>query len=186
MSQYSVEESLTKKYWQEIESHYNSKNRYYHNLSHIYNMLKRAKEKANKITDYDSLRFAIWYHDIIYRVTKSSNEQKSAKIADNRLKSFRFNENQLISVEKLIISTKNHQILLSENKDNDYLLDFDLSILGTDWNTYKNVLQNIRKEYAIYLDFIYNRGRKKVLLHFLERKTLYFTQDYQKRFENQA
>ena len=70
--------------------------------------------------------------------------------------------------------------------DNAYLLDFDLSILGSDWDSYRNYTIQIRKEYKIYPDFMYKSGRKKVLQHFLERETLYFTEAYQVTHENRA
>ena len=82
--------------------------------------------------------------------------------------------------------SKKHQVILDKNSDNAYLLDFDLSILGKDWETYKNYTQQVRQEYKIYPDFLYNPGRKKVLLHFLERETLYFTESYKTQFENKA
>ncbi len=172
--------------WDEISRYYSGKNRYYHNLKHISNMLKQAKTHQNEIIDFDTLRFAIWYHDIIYKATRKDNETKSSVFAEKRLKSMNFDQKRVKNVQKLIISTKKHEILLHENSDNAYLLDFDLSILGTDWETYLNYTRQIRKEYKIYPDFMYNSGRKKVLQTFLERKSLYFTETYKMRFEAQA
>ena len=102
------------------------------------------------------------------------------------LKSLNFDEKRVKNVQNLIISTKKHQLILKQNDDNAYLLDFDLSILGTDWETYKNYLHNIRNEYNIYTDFIYNPNRKKILNLFLERETLSFTEIYQAKYEIQA
>ena len=77
-------------------------------------------------------------------------------------------------------------MILTENLDNAYLLDLDLSILGTDWEIYNKYTQNIRKEYKIYPDILYKPGRKKVLKHFLERDSLYFTERFKTKFEKQA
>lgn len=178
--------TLAESLWTEIESQYTTKNRYYHNLSHIFNMLKQLDKTQTKIKDLDSLRFAIWYHDIIYKSTKKDNEEKSALFALKRLKRINFKPERAQSVENLILSTKKHNILLTQNNDNAVLLDLDLSILGTDWNTYKKYISNIRKEYKIYPDFMYNPGRKKVLVHFLERESLYFTEHYKEQHEAQA
>ncbi|MBO6879510.1 MAG: hypothetical protein JJ870_02965 [Winogradskyella sp.] len=149
-------------------------------------MLSQAEDFKSHIEDYDVLVFAIWYHDIIYKSTKKDNELKSALFAKKALKSLNFNEKRIENIENLIISTKKHQIDLDENDDNAYLLDFDLSILGSDWKTYQNYTQQIRREYKIYPEFMYKPGRKKVLQHFLERETLYFTEVYQDKFETQA
>ena len=178
----TLEESL----WTDIESRYTTKNRHYHNLSHISNMLKQLDETQTEIKDLDSLKFAIWYHDIIYKSTKKDNEEKSALFALERLKKINFEPERAQLTENLIVSTKKHNILLTQNNDNAVLLDLDLSILGTDWNTYKKYISNIRQEYKVYPDFMYNPGRKKVLNHFLERENLYFTEHYKQSYEQQA
>ncbi|MCB0461277.1 MAG: hypothetical protein KDC81_01110 [Flavobacteriaceae bacterium] len=149
-------------------------------------MLLQADEMKSKIEDFDALKLAIWYHDIIYKPSKKNNEEKSSLFAKNRLNSLNFDEKRAKIVQNFIVSTKKHQLILSETDDNAYFLDFDLSILGTDWETYKNYYQNIRKEYKIYPDFLYNPNRKKILNHFLERETLYFTEVYQVKYELQA
>jgi predicted metal-dependent HD superfamily phosphohydrolase len=149
-------------------------------------MLLQAADYKNNIEDFDTLLFSIWYHDIIYKSTKKDNEEKSAFFAQKRLKSLNLEGKRIENVQNLIISTKKHQIILDQNEDNAYLLDFDLSILGTDWKTYEMYTKQIRKEYKIYPDFMYKPGRKKVLLHFLERETLYFTKAIRNELENQA
>ena len=178
--------TLAESLWTEIESKYTTKNRHYHNLSHIFNMLKQLDETQTKIKDLDSLKFAIWYHDIIYKSTNKNNEEKSALFALNRLKKIDFNLKRAQNVQELILSTKKHTIIKTQNNDNAVLLDLDLSILGTDWNTYKKYISNIRKEYKIYPNFMYNPGRKKMLNHFLERETLYFTEHNKEQYEAQA
>lgn len=149
-------------------------------------MLIQLEEVEMEINDNHALKFAIWYHDVIYKSTKKDNEEKSADFAKNRIKSFNLDERKIKIIENLIISTKKHELILHDNTDNALLLDLDLSILGTDWGTYKEYIQNIRKEYAIYPNFIYKKGRKKVLQHFLERETLFFTEKYKAHFEQQA
>ncbi len=185
-SKYAEDEKITITFWDEILKHYTSNNRYYHNLYHIQNMLLQAEEHKSVIEDFDVLVFSIWYHDIIYKSTKKDNEEKSGLFAKKALKKLNIEEKRRENVQKLIISTKKHQIVLDNNQDNAFLLDFDLSILGADWETYKNYTHQIRKEYKIYPDFIYKLGRKKVLRHFLDRETLYFTKAYRLKFEYQA
>jgi len=182
-SKYTKDDFLINSLWLEISKHYSEKNRYYHTLSHIQNMLHQAKNFEDKIIDFDALLFAIWYHDIIYKSTKKDNEVQSAHFAKTSLENFNVD---IEKIQNLIISTKNHTAILDNNLDNAYLLDFDLSILGSDWEIYKNYTHQIRKEYKIYPNFMYRSGRKKVLRHFLERETLYFTETYQITHENRA
>ena len=172
--------------WEKIEKKYAGKNRHYHNLRHIHSMLLQAKENREQIIDFDALLFAIWFHDIIYKTSKKNNEEKSAEFASSVLKNLSKEKIHFNTVAQLIISTKSHQIILNENNDNAFMLDFDLSILGQDWESYKGYIQNIRKEYKLYPDFLYNPSRKKVLEHFLNRKTLFFTEKYQDILEDKA
>lgn len=181
-----ADDSTIENYWEIIKSHYTSKNRYYHNLLHLKNMFVQLESFKTEIEDIDSFKFAIWYHDIIYKATKKDNEEQSADFAKKVLKSLKFDDLRTKKVQNLIISTKKHELVLTENNDNAYLLDLDLSILGADWDTYKTYIQNIRKEYKIYPDILYKPGRKKVLKHFLERDSLFFTEYFITKFEKQA
>ncbi len=185
-SKYSFSEILATELWNELIKNYSHKSRHYHNLSHIDNMINQAEIIQDSIANYDAFLLAIWYHDIIYKSSKNDNEEKSANFCKNKLKSLKVDEKTIENVQELILSTKKHQIILSNNNDNAYFLDIDLSILGSDWNTYLEYIQNIRKEYAIFPNFIYNKGRKKILNNFLERDTLYFTKDYKNEYEKQA
>lgn len=185
-SKYTNNTSLIDDLWLEIKNQYSQKSRYYHNLSHIHNMLLKAEDFKNEIYDFDVLKLTIWYHDIIYKSTKKDNEEKSVVFAKKRLKSLNFDEKRIKIVQNLIISTKKHELILHDNSDNALLLDLDLSILGSSWESYKKYIQNIRKEYKIYPNFMYNPGRKKVLEHFLKRESLYFTDSFKNEYEIQA
>ena len=178
--------SLVDSLWATIESQYTSKNRHYHNLTHLHHMFLQLEDIKTEFEDLDSLKFAIWYHDIIYKSTNKDNEEQSANFVEKVLKSFHFDDSRVKKIRKLILSTKKHELLSVENNDNAYLLDLDLSILGTDWETYQLYIQSIRKEYKIYPNILYKPGRKKVLKNFLERESLYFTEHFKIKFEKQA
>ncbi|WP_250433465.1 HD domain-containing protein [Hanstruepera flava] len=185
-SKYTKDDHLVGALWFDIEKNYSESVRHYHNLKHIYNMLIQSEKIKNLIEDFEMLQFSIWYHDIVYRPTRKDNEEKSALSAKNSLRKFSFDEKRIECVNDLIISTKKHELILYENNDNAYMLDLDLSILGTDWDVYKKYVENIRKEYKIYPNFMYNPGRKKVLQQFLNREALYFSEEFSIKYENQA
>ncbi|WP_405563728.1 hypothetical protein [Polaribacter sp. Asnod6-C07] len=172
--------------WNNMKKNYSSKKRYYHNFIHIHTLLEMAEENGDELKDKDEVLFAIWFHDIVYNPSSKKNEEKSADLAKSILKENFKKELNINKIYDLIISTKKHQIILDEDNDNAFLLDFDLSILGSNWNVYESYIKNIRKEYKIYPDFVYNPARKKVLQHFLNRKQLYFTDKYQDLLEVKA
>ncbi|MFD2921463.1 hypothetical protein ACFS6H_17175 [Terrimonas rubra] len=75
-----------------------------------------------------------------------------------------------------ILATKAHQA--STDPDTNYFTDADLSILGQPWEVYETYYKNVRKEYAMYPDFLYNPGRKKVLQHFLSMDRIFKTNHF--------
>lgn len=169
-----------------LEKRYLETNRHYHNLKHIEVMLDLAKENEVAITDFDEVLFAIWFHVVVYKSRSKRNEKKSAKFALKSLKKFNFRELNKNKIYQLILSTKEHKIIVDKDLDNAFLLDFDLFILGQDWEVYQKYTQQIRKEYKLYPDFLYKPARKKVLANFLNRKKLYFTKKFQHLFEEKA
>lgn len=175
---------LIEKLWNEIGNNYSRKSRHYHNLQHLENMFEEIDAVRNQIEKFDNISFSIFYHDVIYDATSKLNEEKSADVAKERLESLGVNNNDIQQVYEQIVATKSHQ--KSENKDTNFLLDADLSILGKSSEVYSEYSRQIRKEYSIYPDFLYKPGRKKVLQHFLELENIYKTEFFKSKYETQA
>ncbi len=184
ISKYSNNEILKTDYWTEIEQSYSHKSRKYHNLIHLENMILELEEVKDKISDYDSVLFSIFYHDIIYKATSKDNEVKSAELAKTRLDKLNLPQEKIAIIQNQILATKSHK--RSEDSDTNFLLDADLAILGQEWKVYENYIQQIRKEYSIYPDFIYKPGRKKVLTHFLEFEAIFKTNYFKEKYEENA
>jgi predicted metal-dependent HD superfamily phosphohydrolase len=183
-TQYTSDTILIKNIWEEIESSYAKKDRYYHSLTHLNNLLNELLLVKQKIIDWDCILFSLYFHDIVYNTLKSNNEEKSAEIARLRMLSMGV---PLSTIEKCvhqIISTKTH--VLSNDSDTNYFTDADLSILGSNNSTYTNYTIQIRKEYSIYPNIIYNAGRKKVVEHFLTLNPIFKTDYFFDKFEQQA
>jgi len=184
ISKYSDNEILKTDYWKEIEQSYSQKNRKYHNLIHLENMILELEEVKDKISDSYSMLFSIFYHDIIYKATSKDNEEKSAEKAKIRLEKLNIPNNKITRIYNQILATKSHT--KSKDSDTNFLLDADLAILGQDWKIYENYTQQIRKEYSIYPDFMYKPGRKKVLIHFLEFEEIFKTDYFKGKYEEKA
>ena len=179
---YSENEDYNLECWNDIENNYSSKSRHYHNLEHLENMFTELNKIQSKVKDLDCLLYAIYYHDIIYKPTKSNNEYQSALTFKNRIAKTSFDKLQKCMSQ--IEATKEHKI--SNDYDTNILLDLDLSILGKSSKEYKTYSENIRKEYQIYPDFMYRKGRKKVLKKILELNSIYKTDYFKQLYENQA
>ena len=181
---YTDNASLIDELWAEIESNYSGKKRYYHNLSHLENLLAQLIKVKDQIKQWDTILFTLYYHDAVYKAIKSNNEEASAILADKRMKQISVPTEIINSCKAQILATKKHQ----ENSDTDtnYFTDVDLSVLGQDWERYSQYYQQVRKEYSIYPDIMYNPGRKKVLQHFLDMNRIFKTEFFYSAFENQA
>ncbi|WP_103865360.1 hypothetical protein [Aquimarina sp. I32.4] len=170
--------------WNEIEKKHSKSNRHYHNLSHLYHLYSNLNQVKNDIEDWDIILFALFYHDFIYNVHKHNNEEKSAKKALKTLQELSTNKQRATLCSDIILATKGHNI--SAKKDINYFTDADLSILGSDWRSYQTYFENIRKEYKYYPDFMYNKGRIKILHHFISMPKIFKTDYFYTRFESQA
>ncbi len=182
IEKYSDDNNYNLKCWNEIEKNYSSKSRHYHNLKHLENMISDLDHVESQVNNIDALLFSIYYHDIVYKSTQSDNEHKSALVFKERISVTSFNH--IEECVEQIEATKEH--LLSSYNDINILLDLDLSILGKSENKYSEYSQNIRKEYKIYPDFMYRKGRKKVLNHMLELESIFKNSFFKDKYETQA
>lgn len=183
-SKYATDVKMIDILFEDMIKRYSASGRYYHDTHHIYGMVSALENSKELIKDYDAIFMAIIYHDIIYKPVKKNNEEKSAqffrdKVAKNLNLEFQF----ILKVYKSIIATKhdvNSKFIWENDTDVQYLIDFDLEILGTmHASTYEWYRSGVRKEYRIYPDILYKPGRKKVLESFLFKKNIYLTKKYQ-------
>ena len=170
--------------WNEIEENYSNKKRYYHTLNHLESLLQQLFTIKIKIEDWDTVLFSLYYHDIIYNPLKTTNEEKSAAFAENRMQLIGVPQMTIENCVRQILATKKH--LLSADNDTNIFIDADLSILGQPWNVYENYYKQVRNEYSLYPDLIYKPGRKKVLQHFLQMERIFKTDVCFTMFELQA
>lgn len=181
---YEVTSSKASELWHELENNYSKRNRHYHNLQHLADLMGQLTPLKSKIEDWNVIMFTLFYHDVIYNATKNDNEEKSAELAQKRMAEIKASPEAIIKCAEQILATKSH--LNANNSDTNYFTDADLSILGRDWNTYSNYCRSIRAEYAIYPDFLYNRGRKKVINHFLSMDRIFKTAEFYDMYEEQS
>jgi len=175
---------LAEQLWTEIEKAYTQKGRIYHNLHHIDALYALLLNYQSKIADWGTLCFSIIYPDIIYSVQRSDNEERSAQFAADRLAQLNYPISKIEVCCAQIIATKSRGH--TDDNDTNLFTDADLAILGSDWKTYQQYAKAIRKEYHIYPNLLYQPGRKKVLEHFLSFDSIYKTEEFGSKFENQA
>lgn len=142
------------------------RDRHYHNLDHIRNMMSALTLVSHKDVvvfedNIPEIVAAIWLHDIVYDPRANDNEERSAKQARKDLKGLNLN---IPLVEEIILATKNHA--RHPNPTIEFFTDLDLFILGSDRITYHQYMINIRKEYDFVPTDRYNEARIKILQRF--------------------
>lgn len=169
--------------WEEIEGCYHETNRQYHTHAHLEHVLSELLPHKSSFINWHTLVFAIAYHDAIYNPLKNNNEEKSAAFADKQLSKINVPEQERTRCMQFILATKKHE---SADAETNLFTDADLSILGAEPGVYQRYAQQIRKEYGMYPDFLYNPGRRKVLQHFLSMDSIYKTGPFQFKYEARA
>jgi predicted metal-dependent HD superfamily phosphohydrolase len=184
-SRYASAPSVIESLFNSIVEHYSEKNRAYHNLSHIQSLLSLSEALSDKIQNQDALYFAIWFHDVIYDTKRSDNEEKSAEFAVEALASLGIPEQTTALAREMILATKHHRAD-DLSWDIKAFLDLDTSILGAPEEIYNEYSSAIRREYSWVPDFLYRKGRVKILNDFLGRGRIYYTEEIGTRYELQA
>ena len=156
--------------------------RAYHNLKHVYNLLGWAETWRENILDFQTIGFAVWFHDAIYDARRVDNEPQSANLAVARLKYLKASDAQIETVRQIILATKTHDST-GLNADGRLFLDLDLSILGADALAYQAYSRAIRREYDFVSEPLYRTGRQRVLQSFLDREFIYLTAVCREKFE---
>lgn len=171
--------------WQKLWKKYHQSNRHYHNEQHIQAIWTIITRYESKLINPIAVKWAVFYHDIIYKALRKDNELKSAIYAQNSLGKVIKDKTLIALVYQLIIATKTHEAL-QPTHDFYYFLDADLAILGTTRKQYEKYINAIRKEYHLFPDFLYRKGRRKVLTHFLAKENLYYTLEMRRELEEKA
>jgi predicted metal-dependent HD superfamily phosphohydrolase len=138
----------------------------------------------DKVDSAEEIEMALWFHDAVYEPFSATNEEDSAEWAADWLQE-RGAELPLIArITDHILDTKSHDT--PENLDGQFMLDIDLSILGTAPEIYDVFETNIRREYRRVPGFIFRKKRKAILEGFSTRERIYATEYFHEKLEGQA
>lgn len=121
-------------------------NLYYHSIHHIYDVMQAAERIAimEDVIDEDLflLKTAALFHDAGFIYQYENNEDFGAKLAEEILVQYGYNDTQIEKVKQLIIATKVH--LEPRNKLEAIIKDADLDYLGRD--EFHEIANNLKKE----------------------------------------
>ena len=179
----SAETSEVDAIYNDISKRYSENHRHYHTIDHVEACLRHLDNVEN-VDNRREVEIALWFHDVIYDPFKKDNEDQSATFSCGALTTLGENEQIIDNVKHLVILTK-HPSNPKELHEK-YLIDIDLSILGSSKDVYDSYENWIRKEYSKVPSMLYRRGRKKVLRSFLDQPKIYSTELFGEKYETNA
>ncbi|MFT3878839.1 MAG: hypothetical protein QM703_04155 [Gemmatales bacterium] len=168
----------------DLVNHYSQNDRYYHNDEHIKDCLRQFDFGRQLAIDSDMVELAIWFHDVIYDSKAKDNEEQSAVFCANALTRANVPHEVVQSASTLILITRHAEEPTTQ--DEKLIVDIDLSILGQEPEKFAQYERQIRLEYAWVPEEQFRVGRRAVLQGIFNRKSIYYTQLFQQRFELQA
>jgi predicted metal-dependent HD superfamily phosphohydrolase len=164
---------------------YGEPTRFYHDRRHLLRVLEAVDELADEADDLDAVRLAAWFHDAVYDVHATDNEEQSARLAEAELSRVPVEPERVANVARLVRLTASHAPEPGD-RDGAVLSDADLSILGGATDVYNEYASDVRTEYAHVPDGDFRAGRTAVLRQLLALPRMFATDRGRERWEATA
>ena len=175
--------------WTSLAAGYASSPRWYHTLDHI----AAVARQANAIADWERPRevfLAVLYHDVVYDVTRSDNEARSAEQARRAIATWLPDAGiDADRVAELLLATARHGRLAPGDVDHDLglFLDCDMAVLGAEPHEYDVYAEGVRREYLTALPVeVYDAGRKAFLTTVVDAPRLFLSERFHKALDGHA
>jgi len=149
--------------------------RRYHTTAHLTAVLDHIDVLDDHAEDADLVRLAAWFHDAVYLPDRSTNEERSARLAERALPEAGLTAAQIAEVARLVRLTVSHDPADGDH-NGEVLCDADLAILASDPAAYAAYAAAVREEYAFVPDEAFRAGRAAVLHQLLALPRLFRTE----------
>lgn len=157
----------------ELAARYAEPWRKYHTLQHLQECLASFESVATLAARPAEVAAGLWFHDAVYELQRSDNEEQSAHLAARMLSKAGIAPDAVARIEQLVLATK-HTAVPTE-PDAQLLVDIDLSILGAHEARFAEYERQIREEYSFVPQDVFREKRRAILKSFLERPRIYGT-----------
>lgn len=159
--------------------------RRYHTLDHLVAVLDRVEELAEYAADPELVRLAAWFHDAVYLPERSTNEERSARLAERALPEAGVPQEKVAEVARLVRLTVTHDPA-DDDPNGQVLCDADLAVLASPPDAYAAYAAAVREEYGFVPDDAFREGRTAVLRQLLALSRLFRTPYGQREWEARA
>lgn len=155
-----------------VVARYHETGRHYHGVRHIRWVVRHVNDLSAHADDLSAVIAAAFFHDVIYDVTRSDNEQASAELAERALTELGWTRTRCRHVSAMILATIDHQVA-GADVDTQVLLAADLAVLSAEPGRYSDYVRAIRREYAHVDEPDWRTGRSLVLQALADRRHLF-------------
>jgi predicted metal-dependent HD superfamily phosphohydrolase len=159
--------------------------RRYHTVGHLAAVLDHVDVLEEYADDPDAVRLAAWFHDAVYLPDRSTNEERSARLAERALPEAGVPQSTTDEVARLVRLTVSHAPELGD-ANGAVLCDADLAILAAPPHAYAAYTAAVRQEYGFVPDEAFRAGRAAVLRQLLDLPRLFRTPYGQREWEATA
>nr|WP_236243081.1 hypothetical protein [Streptomyces sp. CC228A] len=162
------------RYARELLRRWAEPQRRYHTTDHLLAVLRRVDELAGHAEDLAAVQLAAWFHDAYYLPDRSTNEERSARLAELALPELGVAPSRTAEVARLVRLTVTHDPAPGD-RDGEVLCDADLAVLASEPERYAAYAAAVREEYGFVPDDAFRAGRAAVLRQLLALERLFRT-----------
>jgi predicted metal-dependent HD superfamily phosphohydrolase len=163
---------------------YHEPHRKYHTLQHLSECLALFTANQGLASHPAEVEMGLWFHDAVYEVKNSDNEERSAEWARAAAVTGGASEIVAERIHSLVMVTRHTDI--PTKRDELLLVDIDLAILGASELRFAEYERQIREEYAHVPEALFRAKRGSILRTFLNRERIFGTPHFHAAFEAQA
>ncbi|MFD8281956.1 hypothetical protein ACFV47_22545 [Streptomyces solisilvae] len=174
-------------YGEDLLTRWAEPQRRYHTTDHLLAVLDRLDELLPHVQAPDpaAIRLAAWFHDAVYLPDRSTNEERSARLAERALTEAAVPAPRTAETVRLVLLTRDHDPAEGDT-NGEVLCDADLAVLAGSPEDYGAYAAAVREEYAFVPDDTFREGRANVLRHLLDLPHLFRTPAAHDRWEAPA
>ncbi|SDM68779.1 Predicted metal-dependent phosphohydrolase, HD superfamily [Streptomyces sp. cf386] len=159
--------------------------RRYHTVEHLAAVLGHIDALEQYADDVVAVRLAAWFHDAVYLPDRSTNEERSARLAERALPEAGVPAERTAEVARLVRLTTGHDPA-PDDRDGQVLCDADLAILAAPPSAYAAYTAAVREEYHFVPSDAFREGRAAILRQLLALPSLFSTPHGRKEWEATA
>jgi predicted metal-dependent HD superfamily phosphohydrolase len=171
-------------WYERLTTAYAEPHRHYHNQQHIAECLKEFDTARYVAKQPAAIEFALWFHDAVYNPKAADNEEQSAALLKRCAADGALPDSFIETSARFVMATKTHEA--HGDCDAALMIDVDLSILGQDEKRFFEYEQQISREYSWVPENVFAFKRAEILNQFLSRPTIFMTDLFRSKYEEQA